>query len=153
MPRTVRRFLEVANEHVAAAVFFIAMSVAHTPGPSWQTVATVGGALVMAGGGWAITNQLAKQDERDRKQDEALKETLKENREALKDSVQQMRDLSASAVTRAGEAITSGLVLKNSVETLQKSVSELSDQIKDERVRREEREKKELEELKAAKKR
>lgn len=147
MPRIVSRILEVANERVAGALFVFAMAIANGQGPSWQAVAAVGGGIVMAGGGWVITDRLAQQADRDRKQDEALKEALKENRDALKESVQQMRDLSASAVTRAGEAITSGISLKNSVDTLQKGVSELSQQIQDEREKREAREQKELEEL------
>jgi len=149
MPRIVSRLFEIANERVAGALFVFAMALANGGGPSWQAVATVGGAVVMAGGGWVITDRLAQQEERDRKQDEALKETLKENREALKESVQQMRDLSASAVTRAGEAISSGLALKTSVDILQRGVSELSEQIKDERAKREAREQKELDELRA----
>lgn len=151
MPRPVSRFVEVANERVVGALFFVAMAVASGQGPSWQTVATVGGGIVMAGGGWVIVDRLAQQAERDRNQDQALKDALKENREALKEAFQDVRDLSSSAVNRAGEAISAGLELKSSVGDLKASVAELRSEIAKEREKREAKEAREYEELRQQK--
>lgn len=86
MPRIVSRLLEIANERVAGALFVFAMAMSAGQGPSWQAVATVGGGIVVAGGGWVINRQIDQQTERDRKQDqerEALRADFKESLSAI----------------------------------------------------------------------
>lgn len=76
MPRTVRRLLELVNEQAVAAVLFVGMAVTGASGPTWQSIATGGGAIVVGISGWAITDRLSQQAERDRKQDIEMKEAL-----------------------------------------------------------------------------
>lgn len=147
MPRTVTRLFEVANERLVGALFFVAMAVASVQGPTWPVIAKYGISAAVGIGAWTLKERLDQQDKRDDAQDVALKEAVREILAQSKEDKQQVRDLSASAVTRAGEAITAGLELKSAVSDLKAAVAELKDQVREERIKRETREQKELDEL------
>lgn len=147
MPRTVRRFIEVVNEHAVYAVLFLAMAAQSVQGPTWPTVAKVAGGAAVGIGAWTLKERLDQQEKIDSEQNAALKEALRDNREALDrfganndKAMQQVRDLSSSAVNRAGEAISASLELG-------KAVNDLKDELKNERQKREFREQQELDEL------
>jgi hypothetical protein len=147
MPRTVRRLLDVVNEHAVYAVLFLTMAVQNVQGPTWPTVAKYAVGAAVGIGAWTLKERLDQQEKIDAEQNATLKEALRDNREALDrfganndKAMQQVRDLSSSAVSRAGEAISASLELG-------KAVNDLKDELKNERQKREFREQQELDEL------
>lgn len=137
-----RRLLDHANQRLIYTMLFLVMAVQDGQGLSWPAVAKYAAGAAVAVGGWTIRERLIQQEKRDNDQDANMKDALREIIAQNKESAQQLRDLSSSAVTRAGDAISAGLVLKSGVDDLKTSVAELKEQIKDERLKREARDQK-----------
>ncbi len=150
MPRTVRRFLELANEHAVAAVMFVGMAVAGASGPTWQSIATGGGAIVVGISGWAITDRLSQQAERDRQQDAAMKEALTqivashEKATAKQESnVQRLTDSVESIANKTHDTAIKSLELGMVVKELQDRVASMN-------AKMDARDQREIEELRKA---
>lgn len=150
MPRAVSRWVEVANERVVGALFFVAMAAASVQGPTWQSIATGGGAIVVGISGWAITDRLSQQTERDRKQDLEMKEALAqivashEKASAKQEAnVLRLTDSVESIANKTHDTAIKSLELGMVVKELQDSVSAM-------RAKLDAREQRELEELRKA---
>lgn len=150
MPRAVSRFLEVANERVVGALFFVAMAATSVQGPTWQSIATGGGAIVVGVSGWVITDRLSQQSDRDRQQDAAMKEALSqivashEKATAKQEAnVQRLTDSVEAIANKTHDTAIKSLELGMVVKELQDSVSAM-------RAKLDAREQRELEELRKA---
>lgn len=150
MPRTVRRFLDLANEQLVAAFLFVGMAVASTGGPTWQSLATGGGAIVIGISGWAITDRLSQQAERDHQQDVAMKEALtqivasQEKASAKQEAnVQRLADSLESISNKTHDTAIKSLELGMVVKEMQDSVASV-------RAKVDARDQREVEELRKA---
>lgn len=145
-----RRFLELANEQLVSIVLFVGMAVASSGGPTWQSIATGGGAIVVGISGWAITDRLSQQADRDRQQDVAMKEALSqivtshEKATAKQEAnVQRLTDSVSAIANKTHDTAIKSLELGMVVKDLQDSVQAM-------RAKMDAREQREIEELRKA---
>jgi len=60
------RVAEAAYDAIAGLVAFVVLMVAQ--GPDWRWIAGIGGTLILFFGGWAVSEHIAREAERDQKQ-------------------------------------------------------------------------------------
>ncbi len=147
MPRAVSRFFEVANERLVSVLFFVAMAATSVQGPTWQSIATGGGAIVVGISGWAVTDRLSQQAERDRQQDVAMKEALAQI-VASHEKATAKQEMNVQRLTDSVEAIANK-THDTAIKSLELGmvVKELQDSVASMRAKLDARDQREFEEL------